>query len=64
MRSRIEKDGDAEHLSYDVVKFEWQFKVQHFTKWGAGEEDEEMDSTAPLPAQAQLETKPETSAPQ
>jgi hypothetical protein len=34
-------------LFYDVKKFEWQFKVEHFTKWGENAEDEEMAETDP-----------------
>lgn len=43
----IEKSGEAEHLSYDGN--EWQFKVQHFTKWGEGsdDDDDEMADEAP-----------------
>lgn len=50
MKRNIEA-SDAEHLSYDCVNYEWQFKVKHFTNYGTGpDDDEEMDSIAPLPA--------------
>lgn len=58
MRKKIEKSGDAQHLSYDGVKFEWQFKVEHFTKWGDQDDDEEMDSAAPLPAEQKQTIEP------
>ena len=45
------EQNDGEHLSYDGIKSEWQFKVKHFTKYGTNpDDDEKMDSTAPLPA--------------
>ena len=45
-------------MSYDGVKFEWQFKVEHFTKWGDQDDDEEMDSAAPLPAEQKQTIEP------
>ena len=34
------KDG-AEHISYDHDTFAWTFKVPHFTKWGAEDDDDD-----------------------
>jgi len=27
------------HLSYDGTKFQWVFRVDHFTPWGASDDD-------------------------
>jgi len=35
-----------EHLYYDQKTYLWQFKVPHFTKWGAVEDDE-MEPASP-----------------
>lgn len=34
-------ENDGEHISYDQNTFTWCFKVKHFTRYGAGGEDED-----------------------
>mmetsp|Transcript_38776 Transcript_38776/g.28667 ORF Transcript_38776/g.28667 Transcript_38776/m.28667 type:complete len:140 (+) Transcript_38776:481-900(+) len=46
LRQVIEK-SNGQHISYDAVKEEWKFKVEHFTRYGLDEEDEEASHEAP-----------------
>ncbi|CAA0806684.1 Nuclear pore complex protein NUP98A [Striga hermonthica] len=41
LRKKAEDQG-AEFVSYDAVKGEWKFKVDHFSGYRLGEEDDEM----------------------
>ena len=49
-------------MSYDVSKHEWMFKVAHFTKYGACDEDDDdhMNGSAAAPGE-QSESKIEAS---
>ncbi|KAF2298073.1 hypothetical protein GH714_011107 [Hevea brasiliensis] len=42
MLKRKAEDQGAEFVSYDPVKGEWKFRVNHFSKYMLGDEDEEM----------------------
>jgi len=33
--------NDGTHISYDEKKFNWIFKVEHFTKYGVDDDDED-----------------------
>ena len=61
LKQKIEENG-AEHLSYDVSKHEWMFKVAHFTQYGVCDEDDydEMNGSAAAPGE-QSESKVEAS---
>ena len=39
----------AEHIGYDAVKGIWEFRVQHFTRWGQDESDDEDDEEVEAP---------------
>ena len=42
LRNKLARDPDgAQHLSYDGQTGVWEFKVLHFTKWGADASDDE-----------------------
>ena len=42
LKRALAKDPDgAQHISYDSYSFVWEFKVEHFTKWGADDDDDE-----------------------
>ncbi|KAJ9173822.1 hypothetical protein P3X46_016921 [Hevea brasiliensis] len=43
MLKRKAEDQGAEFVSYDPVKGEWKFRVNHFSKYMLGDEDEEDD---------------------
>lgn len=44
LKAALAQDPEgAEHLSYDANTGVWEFKVQHFTKWGADDSDEDED---------------------
>ncbi|XP_015574478.1 nuclear pore complex protein NUP98A isoform X1 [Ricinus communis] len=42
LKRKAEEQG-AEFVSYDPVKGEWKFRVNHFSKYGMGEEEEEEE---------------------
>ena len=39
----------AEHIGYDAVKGIWEFRVQHFTRWGQDESDDEDEEEVEAP---------------
>jgi hypothetical protein len=39
LKKKITEAG-GEHISYDVEKFIWTFKVEHFTRYGNDDNDE------------------------
>ena len=41
MLMKAAKNQGAEHVSYDPVKGEWKFRLQHFSKYLLSDEDEE-----------------------
>jgi hypothetical protein len=42
----------SQHLSYDADKGVWEFKVNHFTRWGDSDDDEdEKEPEQPAPAE-------------
>jgi nuclear pore complex protein Nup98-Nup96 len=54
LRSIMEKGG-GEHISYDKETFTWTFKVQHFTRWGEGDEEPSNDSSSNLNGKSDAE---------
>ena len=43
MLKRKAEDQGAEFVSYDPVKGEWKFRVNHFSKYCLGDEEEDDD---------------------
>jgi len=43
MLKRKAEDQGAEFVSYDPIKGEWKFRVNHFSKYRLGDEDEDED---------------------
>ena len=45
--TKILEQSDAEHISYDSESHVWEFKVEHFTRYGfqdeESEDEEEME---------------------
>ena len=64
-RRRLEKDNDedaadderAQHISYDHITHEWVFKVPHFSRWGAGSDDEDDAEPEATPDQKRDQQK-------
>jgi len=44
LKSHIDATDGGHHMSYDGEKFTWEFRVDHFTKWGPDEESEDEDA--------------------
>ena len=42
LKEILQQSGDATFISYDPNNYKWEFKVEHFTKWGE-DPDEEME---------------------
>lgn len=42
LRDSLQQSEGATFISYDPKSFKWEFRVEHFTKWGE-EPDEDMD---------------------
>lgn len=46
MKTGLEKSEGATHLSYDGTTFQWVFRVDHFTRWGASDDEDDDEEPA------------------
>ena len=49
-------------MSYDGEKFTWEFRVDHFTKWGPGDESEDEDAPMDEPEESKEIVQPKEDA--
>jgi len=49
----------AQHISYDAEKGKWNFKVEHFTRWGADSDDSGEEEAIETIHVEQAQPKPE-----